>query len=158
MRDDDPDDVDYPYYVTAHEIAHQWWAHQVVGAQRARRDDDLGVDGAVLRADGDEEEVRRRRRCGASSSSSSTATCAAARRSARRSVPLARYENQLYIHYQKGSLVMYALQDFIGEERGQPRAQEVRRDGARFKGPPYTDTTRAARFLREETPPELPRT
>ena len=32
VRDDDPDDVDYPYYVTAHEIAHQWWAHQVVGA------------------------------------------------------------------------------------------------------------------------------
>ncbi|ULT23000.1 hypothetical protein KUH03_27580 [Sphingobacterium sp. E70] len=26
------DAVDYPYAVTAHEIAHQWWAHQVVGA------------------------------------------------------------------------------------------------------------------------------
>ena len=23
---------DYPFYVTAHEIAHQWWAHQVIGA------------------------------------------------------------------------------------------------------------------------------
>ena len=28
----DPEDVDYPYYVTAHEVAHQWWAHQVIGA------------------------------------------------------------------------------------------------------------------------------
>ncbi|HEY4221306.1 MAG TPA: hypothetical protein VGO62_08180, partial [Myxococcota bacterium] len=31
----DPDDdsaVDYPYFVTAHETAHQWWAHQVIGA------------------------------------------------------------------------------------------------------------------------------
>ena len=28
----DPKDIDYPYYVTAHEIAHQWWAHQVIGA------------------------------------------------------------------------------------------------------------------------------
>jgi ABC-type cobalamin/Fe3+-siderophores transport system ATPase subunit len=27
----DPDDIDYPYYVTAHEVAHQWWAHQVIG-------------------------------------------------------------------------------------------------------------------------------
>ena len=29
---DDPDDIDYPYYVTAHEVAHQWWAHQIIGA------------------------------------------------------------------------------------------------------------------------------
>ena len=28
----DPKDLDYPYYVTAHEVAHQWWAHQVIGA------------------------------------------------------------------------------------------------------------------------------
>ncbi|MEO5883819.1 MAG: ABC transporter permease, partial [Caldimonas sp.] len=31
VRPDDPKDIDYPYYVTAHEAAHQWWAHQVVG-------------------------------------------------------------------------------------------------------------------------------
>ena len=35
---DDPKDIDYPYYVTAHEVAHQWWAHQVIGAQRPGRD------------------------------------------------------------------------------------------------------------------------
>ena len=29
----DPDDIDYVYYVTAHEVAHQWWAHQVIGAR-----------------------------------------------------------------------------------------------------------------------------
>jgi hypothetical protein len=28
---EDSKDVDYPYYVTAHEVAHQWWAHQVIG-------------------------------------------------------------------------------------------------------------------------------
>ncbi|HET8819530.1 MAG TPA: ABC transporter permease subunit, partial [Xanthomonadaceae bacterium] len=28
----DPADIDYVFYVTAHEIAHQWWAHQVIGA------------------------------------------------------------------------------------------------------------------------------
>ncbi|MEP6679679.1 MAG: hypothetical protein ABJB78_10300, partial [Betaproteobacteria bacterium] len=31
VREDDKDDIDYPYYVTAHEAAHQWWAHQVIG-------------------------------------------------------------------------------------------------------------------------------
>ncbi len=25
-------DLDHPFYVTLHELAHQWWAHQVVGA------------------------------------------------------------------------------------------------------------------------------
>src|SRR6185295_18659119 len=28
----DKDKIDYVFYVTAHEIAHQWWAHQVIGA------------------------------------------------------------------------------------------------------------------------------
>ena len=28
----DADDIDYVSYVTAHEVAHQWWGHQVVGA------------------------------------------------------------------------------------------------------------------------------
>src|SRR5690606_8322327 len=28
----DPDDIDYVFYVTAHEMAHQWWGHQVMGA------------------------------------------------------------------------------------------------------------------------------
>ena len=28
----DPDKIDMVTYVTAHEIAHQWWAHQVIGA------------------------------------------------------------------------------------------------------------------------------
>jgi ABC-2 type transport system permease protein len=28
-----PKKLNYPYYITAHEVAHQWWGHQVVGAQ-----------------------------------------------------------------------------------------------------------------------------
>src|SRR6202022_1308605 len=27
-----PDAIDLPFYVTAHEVAHQWWGHQVVSA------------------------------------------------------------------------------------------------------------------------------
>ncbi|HVI00911.1 MAG TPA: ABC transporter permease, partial [Enhygromyxa sp.] len=27
----DDDDIDFVFYVTAHEVAHQWWAHQVIG-------------------------------------------------------------------------------------------------------------------------------
>ncbi|MEI9904109.1 MAG: hypothetical protein WDN06_09090 [Asticcacaulis sp.] len=30
----DPDKIDYTTYVTAHELGHQWWAHQIVGADK----------------------------------------------------------------------------------------------------------------------------
>ncbi|TND10625.1 MAG: hypothetical protein FD123_267 [Bacteroidetes bacterium] len=32
VDENDPESIDYPFYVTAHEVAHQWWAHQVIGA------------------------------------------------------------------------------------------------------------------------------
>ncbi len=32
VADIEEDDVDNVFYVTAHEVAHQWWAHQVMGA------------------------------------------------------------------------------------------------------------------------------
>ena len=28
---DDPDNLDMPFWVTAHEMGHQWWPHQVSG-------------------------------------------------------------------------------------------------------------------------------
>jgi ABC-2 type transport system permease protein len=31
-RLEDPEAIDYPFYVTAHEVAHQWWGYQVLGA------------------------------------------------------------------------------------------------------------------------------
>ena len=69
-----PRDIDYPYYVTAHELAHQWWGHQVPGAERAGRHD-AGRDArAVLGADGDEEEVRRGEDAAGSCATSSTVT------------------------------------------------------------------------------------
>ena len=39
----DPEKIDYVTYVTAHEVGHQWWAHQVIGA------DEQGVDPAGRR-------------------------------------------------------------------------------------------------------------
>ena len=32
VDEDDTYGVDYPFSVTSHEVAHQWWAHQVIGA------------------------------------------------------------------------------------------------------------------------------
>jgi aminopeptidase N len=71
----------------------------------------------------------------------------------KKELPLSRVENQQYIHYQKGSLVMYALQDFIGEERVN-RALKRYVEKVRFRGPPYTGSAELLSFIREETPPE----
>jgi hypothetical protein len=43
VDDSKPDDIDYPFYGPAHELSHQWWAHQVIGGNvqggdAARRD------------------------------------------------------------------------------------------------------------------------
>ncbi len=32
-RVEKPDDIDFSYFVVAHELAHQWWGHQLIGAQ-----------------------------------------------------------------------------------------------------------------------------
>ena len=46
-------------------------------------------------------------------------------------MPLALVESQQYIHYNKGALAMYALRDYVGEERvnGALRAFLTRREG-----------------------------
>ena len=35
----DTDKIDMVTFVTAHELGHQWWAHQVIGAEHAGHDD-----------------------------------------------------------------------------------------------------------------------
>ena len=32
VKENDPESIDYPFYVTSHEMAHQWWAHQELAA------------------------------------------------------------------------------------------------------------------------------
>ncbi|MCP4656658.1 MAG: hypothetical protein GY856_14695, partial [bacterium] len=128
-------DVDMMAFFTAHEVAHQWWNHQVIGA---------GVQGATMIAEAMSEysalmvmeklrgpehvrhllkyeldrylEYRSRDPIG--------------------EMPLLLVEDQAYIHYYKGSLVMYALQDYIGEEA---LNQALRRflEAQTFQGPPY---------------------
>jgi len=67
--------------------------------------------------------------------------------------PLALVENQPYIHYAKGSLAFYALQDAIGESKVN---EALRRYVAavRFQSPPYTVSRDLLGYLAEVTPPE----
>ena len=50
-RMDKPDDIDMVYYVVAREMAHQWWAHQVIGARMQGENALVGDAGPVYGVD-----------------------------------------------------------------------------------------------------------
>jgi len=149
----DPQDIDYPFYVTAHEVAHQWWAHQVVGANAQGAtvlSETLAQYSAMMVMEKRFGTANMRRfleyeldryLIGRSTEN-------------RREMPLALVENQQYIHYNKGSIVMYALRDYIGEDRVNAALRGFL--GARkFKGPPYPTSLELVDSLRAVTPDSL---
>ncbi|MGF7023280.1 M1 family aminopeptidase [Sphingobacterium sp. HSC-15S19] len=147
------DAVDYPYAVTAHEIAHQWWAHQVVGAN---------VQGATLMSESMSEYsslkvLEKRYGKGQMRKFLKDALDGYLQgRSAEKlgEKPLMYNENQMYIHYQKGSLVLYALSDYLGEDLFNRTAQSYLQRTA-FQNPPYTTSSEFVDSFRQATPDSL---
>jgi hypothetical protein len=73
----------------------------------------------------------------------------------RAEMPLVKVEDQTYIHYAKGSLIMYALADYIGEDAlDAALARFIAR--TKFQEPPYTDAPAFVAALRDATPPQFP--
>jgi ABC-type transport system involved in multi-copper enzyme maturation permease subunit len=110
------DDIDMPFFVTAHEVAHQWWGHQVVGASVQGADimvESLAEYSAlkVMEHEYGRDATHKFLRY-------ELDRYLRGRANERiREQPLVLTEQQPYIHYNKGSLAFYALQDQIGEER-----------------------------------------
>jgi ABC-2 type transport system permease protein len=61
---------------------------------------------------------------------------------------------QGYIHYNKGGQVMYALADYIGEDRVNQALSALVRDWG-FKSPPYPSSLDMVSSLKKVTPPEF---
>ena len=152
VDDRDPKDVDYPYFVTAHEIAHQWWAHQEVPAMVQGAEfitESLSEYSAlmVLKHKYGDAKMRRFLRY-------ELDRYLAGRGSEQKGEqPLLRADGAAYVHYQKGALVLYALQDAIGE-RAMNDALSAFVGRWRFKGPPYATSRDLLAELRRVTPPE----
>jgi ABC-type transport system involved in multi-copper enzyme maturation permease subunit len=149
----DPEDVDFPYYVTAHEVAHQWWGHQVVGGNVqgfALLSETLSQYAAlmVLKKKYGEERMGRFLRYELDGYLMGRAF------ERKQEAPLARVENQGYVHYKKGSLVMYALQDYLGEDTVN-RALASYREKVAFQQPPFTSSPELLAELRAVTPEHL---
>jgi aminopeptidase N len=65
--------------------------------------------------------------------------------------PLYRVENQQYIHYRKGSLVFYRLRDEIGEEALNRALKRFLQDKA-YQEAPFTDSAELLAYIRKEAP------
>ncbi|HEX6085127.1 MAG TPA: M1 family aminopeptidase [Thermoanaerobaculia bacterium] len=147
----DEEKIDYVFYITSHEIAHQWWAHQVIGGD---------VKGATVLTE---------------TLSQYSALMVMEKEYGRQKMqkflryeldrylrgrggeliaeqPISLVENQQYIHYGKGSLVMYALRDYIGEARVNAALRKFIAAHA-FSGPPYPTAQELVRYFRAEAPP-----
>ena len=152
-RVEDRDDVDYPFYVTAHEVAHQWWAHQVVGADAQGStmvSETMAQYSAlmVMEKTFGAANMRKFLEYELNSYLIGRAT------EQKKELPLELVENQPYIHYNKGSLVMYALRDYIGEA-AMNRAVRGFLEATRFRGPPYPTSLQLVDSLRAATPDSL---
>jgi len=148
----DEEAIDYVFYVTAHEVAHQWWAHQVIGANvqgSTMLVETLAQYSAlmVMEKEYGKEKMQRFLRYELDRYLSGRGGELVAE------MPLVLVENQQYIHYRKGSLVMYALRDYIGEERVNAALAKFIKDHA-FENAPYTTATELVRYFREVAPPE----
>lgn len=146
----DPDKVDYVFYVTAHEIAHQWWAHQVIGANvqgATVLSESLSQYSALMVMEKEYGRAHMRQFL-----KTELDRYLAGRGSERiGELPLERVENQQYIHYNKGSLVFYRLREEIGEAAVNRALQRFLQDKG-YQQPPYTTSRELVAYLRAETP------
>ncbi|OJV54668.1 MAG: hypothetical protein BGO31_06775 [Bacteroidetes bacterium 43-16] len=146
-------EIDMPFYITAHEVAHQWWAHQVIGAN---------VQGATVMSE---------------TMSQYSALMVMEHRYGKDNMkkflkhemddylrartfegkgekPLMLVEQQSYIYYQKGSVIMYALKDYLGEDSLNAALRRYIAAVA-FQEPPYTTSRQFVDYIRAATPDSL---
>lgn len=134
----DPGEIDYVTYITAHEAAHQYWAHQLISANQQGGTmlvETLAQYSAlmVMKDLYGEDDMRRFLKFELDNYLTSRGA------EALEELPLERVENQGYIHYRKGSVVMYLLQDRLGEDRVNAMLAGLL-DRFRFKSQPYASS------------------
>lgn len=146
----DPDKIDYVTYVGAHEIAHQWWAHQIIGADEqgaTALSETLAQYSAlmVMRKMYGPDMIRRFLKYELDKYLRARGADVLPEQ------PLEKVEDQPYIYYNKGSLVMYRLAEQVGEESVN-RALRTLLAKFAFKGPPYPTALDLVAALRAEAP------
>jgi len=150
----DQQPVDYPFFVTTHEMAHQWWAHQIVAAD---------VEGAQMLMESitqfsalqcmkeyyGEEKMKKFFKNEMNKYIISRKQESNAERPLSR---VARHQSTTY--YNKGSLVMNSLNEYLGKDRFLPVIQSFLHKHA-FKDAPYPTAQEFVYELKNNCPDSL---
>ena len=144
----DKDAIDYVFYITAHEIAHQWWAHQVIGANTQGAtvlSESLSQYSAlmVMEKEYGRSKMRRFLKYELDNYLSGRGGEIV------EELPLYRVENQPYVHYRKASLVFYRLRDEIGEDALNRALKKFLQDKG-YQQPPYATSVELLEYIRAE--------
>jgi ABC-2 type transport system permease protein len=147
-----PEKIDMVTYVTAHEVAHQWWGHQLVASDQQGATmlvESFAQYSALLVMEKmyGREQVRRflkyeldrylRDRGG----------------EVVEELPLNRVEDQGYIHYRKGTPTMFWLREALGEDVVNRAMAQLLQKHA-FKEAPYPNTRDFIALLRAQAGPQ----
>ncbi len=148
------DDIDMVFYVVAHEMAHQWWAHQVIGANMAGAtllSETLAQYSAlmVMEQEYGRDIMRKFLRYEMDNYLRSRG------RELLKERPLVEVEpSQGYVHYRKGSVVMYQLKELLGEQQVNAALRSIV-DKFSYQGPPFPTSRDLIEALQAQTPAEL---
>ncbi len=149
----DPNSFDYVYYVTAHELAHQWWGHQITpnytrGANLISEalaefsaliltERKYGKDN-MKRFLKDELDDYLRGRSNENKKENVFINC-----------------NRPYQWYNKGSLILYGLRDLIGEQAIDSALYKFNAEFGLKTTPPFPGSSDLYRHLADYTPDSL---
>ncbi|MBW1297797.1 M1 family aminopeptidase, partial [Aquimarina litoralis] len=142
------------YAIVAHEMAHQYWAHQLIGAN---------VEGATMLSESFAEysalmvmknELKDDMKMKQFLAYDFERYLKGRSNETQKEVPLLKVKDQGYIHYGKGSLVLYALQDYIGEENLN-EALRTFLNAYKYKEEPYPTTLDFISYLQPKIPTHL---
>jgi ABC-2 type transport system permease protein len=148
-----PDDIDFVFYVVAHEMGHQWWAHQVIGADMQGGtflSESLAQYSAlmVMQKEYGRDMMRKFLRY------EMDRYLGARGRERLKERPLLTVEdNQGYVHYQKASVVLFYMKEMIGEDSVNRALRQMVQSYA-YAPPPYPVSWRLVEALGSQTPPD----
>lgn len=148
-----PDAYDYAYYVTAHEVGHQWWGHQVVPNYTRGSNlisESLAEYSALMVAEKKygSDNIQRFLKKDLNDYLSSRSN-----ESKKENVYIDC--NRPYAWYEKGSLIFYATRDYIGEDKLNQALRAFRDTFAFRDKPPFPGSHDLYHFIEAATPDSL---
>lgn len=148
-----PQAIDYVYYVTAHEVGHQWWAHQVSGSRQKGSlimTESMAQYTAlmVMKHKFGVDKMRKFLKYELDAYLTGRALDANGEN------PLYHVLNQGHIYYRKASCVNYAMQDYIGEDNFN-HAMSAFIKANQFQKAPYCNSVDYLDTLSHYTPDSL---